>query len=718
MKKIELLSPAGNMKCLKAAVLARADAVYIGGRHFSARASAGNFTNEEIKEAIVYCHLRNVRLYVAINILIYEMEIKPLLEFVSYLISVFVDAIIVQDIGVCNLLHNKFPDLELHSSTQMHIYDENGINEVKALGVKRVVIARETSLTDIKNIIKHTNMNIEVFAHGALCFAYSGQCQMSYLIGKRSGNRGLCAGTCRQAFKKLKNNVNISNENFPLSTKELSAIALIPSFIKSGITSLKIEGRLKSPEYVYYVTHYYREAINAYYNNEIYNTSKAIHDLSIIYNREFTDGYINHEPNIVNGNTSNHQGKIIGEVVKQIPNYIFLKLNETLNRLDGIRVGNDYGFTVSKIFINNTDVEQGNKNDIVKIPCQEFIKIGSIVRKTASIEHVNYLKDIMNSFDKKINIDVEVFAKILSPIKIKFTCGEFSVIKEGNSVVSKALNTPVSKEKIVKQLSKLGTTVYKLNNINIVGDNNIFFPISELNLLRREIVDELNNLRLKRKTVKMKNFKINTNNSYDKKITINVIVKKDYQYELLKDTNYILFTTNIDLSNKHNILYWQPNINNHLKRDTVSDLSSLYNHKSKLSTSHLNVVNSYSVNYLLTKGIETITLSNELTTSQIKHIISNYEYKVNTNVEIYKREVAMVTKHKLDCDKLTDKYGNTYPVEKLDNTFKILDYKITNRLYEIDELIANGVNNFTCFFTDETEEEMNKILNKVRDKCD
>ena len=251
MKKVELLSPAGDFESLKMAVLNGADAVYLAGKRFGARAFSNNFTQEELLEAINYCHLYGVKVYITINTIVYEDEVKEFLEFVKLIYDNNVDAVIIQDIGMADLIHKKFPDLELHASTQMNIMDIESLKLLKNIGFKRVVLARETPLSLIKQMKKEVDIELEVFIHGALCVSCSGQCLISYFKTGRSGNRGMCAQICRHPFDLYKDDERIYvKDKFLLSPKDLCTIDKIPELIESGIDSFKIEGRMKSKEFI------------------------------------------------------------------------------------------------------------------------------------------------------------------------------------------------------------------------------------------------------------------------------------------------------------------------------------------------------------------------------------------------------------------------------------------------------------------------------------
>lgn len=275
----ELLAPAGDMECLYAAVAAGADAVYLGGKRFGARAFAKNFDIDELKSAVRYSHLHGVKLYVTLNTLIEDKEMADAVEYAAELYRIGVDALIVADLGVISAINRHIPDMELHASTQMSVHNTPGAEAAASLGISRVVPARELSLPDIKSIVENSPCEVEVFLHGALCVCHSGQCLFSSLVGGRSGNRGECAQPCRLPF---------NNGKYILSLKDLSLSDHIKELIESGVASLKIEGRMKSPEYVFTVTHAYRQMLDEYRN-----ASRQENELlKRAFSRGgFTDGY-------------------------------------------------------------------------------------------------------------------------------------------------------------------------------------------------------------------------------------------------------------------------------------------------------------------------------------------------------------------------------------------------------------------------------------------
>ena len=304
MKKIELSAPAGDIKCLKAAIEGGADAIYLGGKNFGARAFSKNFSDEEIVEAIKLAHLYGVKIYVTVNTLVYDKEVDSFIKYIEFLHKNNVDAILLQDLGMLDLIRKTYPNLEVHASTQMHIHNLDGVKLMENLGVKRVVLARETSIDDIKHIRQNSNIELEVFVHGALCVSYSGQCLMSYFKQERSANQGECEGSCRLRYNVLNKDKIIDSNVYALSLKDLNSLENIGRLIDVGVSSLKIEGRMKSAAYVYLVTSLYRKAIDSYYKNKkVEIDGKILHDLKIVFNREYTKDLL--KGDILNPNNIN-----------------------------------------------------------------------------------------------------------------------------------------------------------------------------------------------------------------------------------------------------------------------------------------------------------------------------------------------------------------------------------------------------------------------------
>jgi len=355
MKKPELLAPVGNMECLKAAISAGCDAVYLGGYTFGARNYALNFSNEEIVEAINYAHIYGVKVYITVNTLIYEDEVNRFIEYVDFLHKNNVDALIIQDLGMMDLVRKTYPNLELHASTQMHIHNLEGVLFAQKMGLKRAVLAREVSIDEIEKIKQNSNIELEIFVEGALCVSYSGQCLMSSLIGGRSGNRGTCTQCCRMKYDIYSNDKKLNKDNYLLSMKDLNTIKHIGKLIDIGVDSFKIEGRMKRPEYVYLMVSLYRRVIDEYLKTGKinFNISDEI-EMKKIFNREFTKGYLFNEENkkVINTFRPNHMGITLGTVIDVNDKKIKIKLEENLRKNDGIRIigSTDVGFNISKMY--------------------------------------------------------------------------------------------------------------------------------------------------------------------------------------------------------------------------------------------------------------------------------------------------------------------------------------------------------------------------------
>ncbi len=429
MKKPELLAPAGNMDALKAAILGGCDAVYLGGYMFGARNFANNFDYDELKEAVNYAHEYGVKIYVTTNTLIYENEVERFIKYIKYLNDINVDAVIMQDIGMMDLVRKRFKDLDVHASTQMHIHNLEGTKFVESRGCTRAVLARETDYETIKHIKENTNIELEIFVHGALCISYSGQCLMSSLIGNRSGNRGTCAGSCRLKYDVLDNNLKkVNTDEYNLSTKDLNSLDNLEKLIQTGADSFKIEGRMKSPAYVYLVTKLYRQAIDSYFEyGKIKYSEEDLLDLKKTFNRLFTKGFLFKEKNneIINPFRPNHIGINLGKVIEYKNDFVTIKLDDDLSINDGIRIlgNNDYGFIVTSMFKNKKRIDRASKGDIISIPCKERIKVNSKCLKTTDNAVIKKVNNEINSFlREQYKIGDDILYNVLLSIYLTFLC--------------------------------------------------------------------------------------------------------------------------------------------------------------------------------------------------------------------------------------------------------------------------------------------------------
>ena len=691
MNKVELLAPAGDFSCLKAAIEAGCDAVYIGGKLFGARAFSSNFTDDEIIKAINYAHLFGVKIYVTTNTLIYDKEVERFLEYISFLHKNNVDAVIIQDLGMLDLVRQTFPNLEVHASTQMHIHNLDGASFMEKLGVKRVVLARETSISKIKEIKEKTNIDIEIFIHGALCVSYSGQCLMSSLIGNRSGNRGTCAGSCRQSYSIVDENNNIIlNNKYPLSMKDLCSLENLKTLLDIGVTSLKIEGRMKSSSYVYTVVKLYRLAIDSYYkNNNIYIDEKELYNLNKIFNREFTKGFLFDEENnkVINMKRPNHQGVEIGKVINYKNNVATIKLNDEININDGLRIvgKKDIGVNVNNFYINSKLVKTAKKGDIITIKVNDKVEKDDKVLLTLDSKLNEEINNIISSNQRKVLVKAKFIAKEDKQITFELTDFINKVVVISENKVTKALNKPITKEEIKEKLNKIKDTVYKYESLDIEIDDNIFIPLNIINDLKRKAFEELNNKRLYKIPYKKCGYKIDVK-SYPKERLLNILIDKNEDINILKkkyDYIYSIKDTDGTILKLPRVIDKYKKTYN--KEVLVGEIGYFNNHKSCITDTSFNVVNSYTVAFLHSLGAERVTLSYELTKKQIEILINAYEerYKAHPNLELVVEgyEEVMISKFSLNKyfnnDKLylKDRFNNLYKIKEKDNLMIIYNYK-------------------------------------------
>lgn len=698
MKKPELLSPAGNRQCLEAAIEAGCDAVYLGGKVFGARNFALNFNNEELIDAIKYAHINGVKVYVTVNTLIYDSEVDEFLKYIEFLHKNNVDAIIIQDLGMFDLVRKTFPNLEIHASTQMHIHNLEGALLAKKLGFKRVVIARETSIDDLKRI-KKANIDIEIFIHGALCVSYSGQCLMSSMIGGRSGNRGTCAQCCRLKYDLISNNKKINKDNYILSTKDLCTINQIGELIDIGIDSLKIEGRMKRPEYVYLVTSIYRKAIDNYLKVGKTNiTLSDIYKLEKIFNREFTKGFLFNEDNnnFTHERRPNHIGVVIGEVVKYKNNKVTIRLTQNISKNDGIRIitdKQDVGGTLLKFYKNNKEVIEAYPNDLIEFKMDGNIKKGNLLVKTSDYKDIEEIKHNLKNKTRKVMINGFIKCHLNKKIELTLNDGinEVTVLSKNN--VEKALKVPTSKETILKQIEKLGNTIYKFDKLDTDIEENIFINIKDINELRRDAIEELNKKRLYNYDYKKDKYSIKLID-YEVMRGFNYLVNNIDDYNKIKNKKYVnIYTENKELLNlNEKIILKLPRVitkyNDYNQKLLIGEIGSLYKYKDVYTDFSLNVTNSYTVAFLHALGVSRVTLSYEMNDIQIENLIKNYinRYNKRPNLELIVKSTpeVMVSKYNL-LKKYNIENNNNYLCQK-NKKFKIVTKNDLMYIYNFEKI--------------------------------
>lgn len=632
---MELLCPAGNKESLIAAINSGANAVYLSGKKFGARAFAANFSNEELKEAIRIGKVYGVKIYVTMNTLVKENEIEEFLEQVEFLYSNGVDAILMQDFGMICLCLKKYPNLEIHASTQAHNSSLQGIDFLYKLGVKRVVLPREMSLDEIK-LIK-TPIEKEVFIHGALCVSYSGRCLMSQVLGGRSGNRGECAGCCRFKWKLYKSD-KLLKEGYLLSMKELNLsediLRLIPY-----VDSLKIEGRMKSPTYVSFITSYYRKILDGAKITDIDREN-----LQSLFYRGYTKGHLLNNKDLVNTKSPNHIGLPIGKVIDVTDSKITILLDKELAQEDGIRfLESGKGLIVNYLYdMKDRLISKGS-------PKQKIIldnKVGLTTLDTVSLTTNHKLITKFSTVTKKVDIAIKVIAKINEPLEISFIKDNIIVSEKGN-IVERAKSAIVTKERIISQVKRLGNTPFNCHEIDVLLDDDIFIPMGEINVLRRTLTERLIG-----------------------KLMMNL------KEPVIKDINLDYINSNdIDINNYKSIDECQFDI-----KDRKGIIHEIIDGREKdfIAASSCNITNSYTAYFLSYYGYKGVFLSTELTDYELNYLVSNIKKK--TSIKLFvenniNNKVMTIKGNILNIDKSND----YYLVDPKNRKFKVIyDGRLTN----------------------------------------
>ncbi|HCQ20283.1 MAG: peptidase U32 [Aphanizomenon flos-aquae MDT14a] len=513
----ELLAPAGNWECAKAAIENGADAIYFGLEKFNARMRAENFTVADLPELMEFLHLRGVKGYITLNTLIFAQELTEVQQYLKTIISAGVDAVIVQDVGICRLIRHLSPDFPIHASTQMTITSAAGVEFAKSLGCQLVVLARECSILEINKIqkqilSKNISLPLEIFVHGALCVAYSGQCLTSEALGGRSANRGECAQACRMPYDLIANGevVNLGNRKYLLSPQDLAGLEVLPELVKSGVTSLKIEGRLKAPEYVANVTRVYRQALNQIIKTHIEtfsHTEKDQYNLEMAFSRGLYTGWfegINNQE-LVHGRFGKKRGVYLGEVTRIKNAEITVKLEAPVKAGDGIVFDcghperKEEGGRIYAVIPNGKEtILTFGRNDLNF----HSIHIGDKVWKTNDPELDKQIRQSYTGenpqFTRPINIEVhgEIGEKLIAVCRDEL--GNIVQV-ESEIFIAEAHTRPLSIERLKEQFGRLGNTPFYLDTFINHLNSNIMLPVSELNRMRREIVSKLEDLRSKPK---------------------------------------------------------------------------------------------------------------------------------------------------------------------------------------------------------------------------
>lgn len=796
MTKVELLAPVGDWNCLKAAVQNGADTVYFGVEQFNARMYAANFNVEDMKQVIDYCKLRNVKTNLTLNTLLENGEFDNAVDLAKEAYKAGVDAIIVQDLGLAKYLIDNIPGLPIHASTQMTVHNLQGVLKLEKIGFDRVVLSRELSCEEIEYICKNCKVEIETFIHGALCICYSGQCLFSSVVGGRSGNRGKCAGPCRLPYELISENAKTHerksiDKGYLLSTKDLCGIAYLPRLIQAGVKCFKIEGRMKSPEYVATVTRIYRKYIDMVLNNDDFIIDeKDINDLMQVFNRGgFSDGHLDskHNRNLIFPEKPSNMGIYLGTIKKynSSKGHITLQLEEDLELGDSISVSNEASkYLVSELMIKNVNQKKVSANTEVTIGRMKGnIKVGDKVYRISSKALSDFAKaSYDNCENKKIPLNCTVTIKKNTPISMEISTNKNTCYNElyssiyvkeiSNMIPIDALKTPISVERVVKQISKTTNTPFSFENITVLLDDGLYVPsISTLNELRRTALEKVEQeilfrakrtlLDLSRKSKESITYTPNVKNP-----EISVLFRQldlDFDYTKLnkeKITN-IYVSLELFISKKYSkvISYFSDNYNlyiyvpsiiktnyKNIALSTIEQAVMIYNIKGfivsnigdfellkKYSKDYefignytLNVFNNNTMEEYRKLGLSRITLSRELNQELIKEMLA--KANINTEMIVYGNLPLMASSYCFlgetnkcypDCGTNCKKNNKYYLKDRLGFNFRVVPNSI-----ETVTLICNSktlsvstkdlpVNFVRLDILDESINEINEAVDKA-----
>ena len=727
MRIPELLAPVGSMDHLKVAINAGASAVYLSGKNYGARKFAENFTLDEIREAVNIAHMHNVKVYVTVNTIIKERELESVINYLANLHAIGVDAVLIQDLGLVELINEYLPDLKIHASTQMTLENQLKLDYIESKGVKRVVLPREMRKEEIENL--NTNMELEVFAHGALCYSYSGQCLMSSFKGGRSGNRGTCAQPCRQKYK-IK---GIKKHDYYLSPCDLSLFNRLKEIAELNVHCIKIEGRMRSKEYLAIVVSNYRKALNKLKSGK---TSKS-EEISLAFNRGFSEGqFMNTSKRSLR---SGHIGLKIGRVIKSSRNQIAIRLNDSITTIpekgDGLLIvknNNDYGLEISQPPVITTlnhfnkgknkvvkDFTRPNKVMIVKKVWQnkksDFNLNESDVYLTKRNSHTRKVKEIENSGESYVKSKLILTFSLKNKypkLKGRLTLANRKVIEcevTGDTQFEKPLKRSVDVDTVKKQLGKIDNYPYDITQINVNYDGTLFIPISKLNELRRNLFEKLENEVINSYSHKLKkvtltpaendnseenvNFSFYTNNLKHlknlegvKRVYLEIppkddsLILEDEKYNINYMVNFLKEAVELSIGKDYELIWKWPDITHDKLIRALNKVRGILNrmHCSLpiMSTSFngeygpysMNIANNYSINSL--EGYKIVTLSVELNENDYEDIISHCSNPQKVEMLVQGSVELMKTRYNLLYGNETRRYEN-YLIDRNNNHYPI-----------------------------------------------
>ena len=704
---MKIVAPAGNMERFYSAISATADEIYLGLKGFGARRNAENFTIEELKQAIDYAHLRGSRIFLTLNTIMTNREIELLYPTLKDLYNYGLDAIIVQDLGYAEYLHKNFPSIEIHGSTQMTVANYYEINYLKELGFKRIVLPRELSFEEIKEIKKHTDIELEVFVSGSLCISFSGNCYMSSFIGGRSGNRGMCAQPCRKEYK-----TSCGEKSYFLSPKDqLYGMDEIKRLQEIGVESIKVEGRMKDVSYVYETVSYFRSLINGIDKEE--STPK-------LFNRGYSKGYFyDNDKSIMNRDYSYNIGEKIGEVIGKN-----IRLDEDVVSGDGITfVSKDYknlgGTYINKIAYKNEKLIL-NFPDGTKYIFRNY-------NKRLNDEISKKIK----STDKKLEINFDFAAKLNEKLILKIYLEDengnriLNLEEISETLTQKAQRRAINEDDIKEKLSEIGDSEFTVKNIKIDIDENIFIPLSELKNLKRNAVEKFRerilsyfrrDLDSELKENNQEYFKLEIEKDEPKDLEIRVIVSNEEQKNFLEK-----------IKNEYNIkeIYYrtydiakQSKLSQHnLDNKLASNLYELLENKNSdvMLNWNMNIVNSYTINVLeKIKKLESFIISPEINFSKIRELGKT---RLKKALLIYSKLKGMTIDIDLTDNKnevITNKENDKFNIIRNEYGTEIFLDKPLNIINIMEDIKKLNVDIVVLEFTTETIEDIKKVLKQLK----
>lgn len=707
---MKIVGPAGNFEKLDAAIKAGANEVFLGLKGFGARRNNDNFNMQDLLDGIDYAHKKGVRVLLALNTIMKDMEIKSVYKNFKPIYEHGVDAVIVQDFGLIKFLKANFPNLCLHGSTQMTVSNYKEANFLKELGLSRVVLARELSFEEIKEIRENTDIELEVFVSGSMCISYSGNCYVSSFIGGRSGNRGMCAYTCRKKFKDEEGKLSyfLSPNDQLLEEKEINMLREI------GIDAIKVEGRKKQPEYIYETVSYYRSILDG--NPRESQSYK-------LFNRGYSKGYFYLDNNLMNHKYSSNFGYLLGKVEDNK-----IKLLDDIVLGDGIQYVDKYfekidGEYINKIILNNKKVNFAKKGDVINIKAPKGTKY---IYKNYSKELNDKIHSELKVIDVYKGINVEFFAKLGEKLKMKFITKnnmnkKLEVEIEGSLLNEKSKKIITYKD-IEEKISELGNTDFKVESCNIYYDNEAFFPFSELKKIKRELSEKLGEMIVESYKNKPRELIEFTYSKIEEKIIpeFSALVRTDEQEKACRDMGINkIYRDGYDIAKQKNLNTDLINSNTNLVSNLYQLIKGKEDGMSRQSMNwNFNVFNNMSIDvYSEFPNIETVFLSPELSYKQLKLITNR---NLRRGLVIYGNLKSMYIEHTIDSKEYKEIQGEHFDrykvVKNKLNNLELYLNKPMNLIPNLDVVYGLNLDELRLDFTFENYEEVKKIIKSIKTK--